>query len=224
MCLDYADFIPWKNKRPASPFFHPAKPRSSVVLQLEAVRLDKAPVQIKSGYHIIKEEKVLCPDYIRGVLAVWFLRFWHFSLRNERMLPQPRLRMLKWSPADKTSSARPRIGNLGKHLEQKEACRQNQAARQWSQSLQPSELAVRETCSINSPTFSRAFPAGQWRGTIMTGFRIKRCAHLQRRGCEWERRWDKGLLFRLTVGNCGRSVGVCEASPEQLLWQKKKKK
>lgn len=32
----------------------------------------KAPDQIKSGYHIIKEEKVLCPDYIRGVLAVWF--------------------------------------------------------------------------------------------------------------------------------------------------------
>lgn len=48
---------------------------SSVALQLQAVRPDMAPAEIKSGYHIIKEEKVQCPDYIRGVLAVWFLWF-----------------------------------------------------------------------------------------------------------------------------------------------------
>lgn len=63
---------------------------SFVLLLLQTVRPERAPVQIKSGYHIIKEEKVPCPDYIRGVLAVWFLRFWHFSLCNEQMLLRPR--------------------------------------------------------------------------------------------------------------------------------------
>lgn len=32
--------------------------------------------------------------------------------------------MLKWSPVDKTSLARPCIGNLGKYIEQKEASQQ----------------------------------------------------------------------------------------------------
>lgn len=32
--------------------------------------------------------------------------------------------MLKWSPVDKTSSAKPCIGNLGKYIEQKEASQQ----------------------------------------------------------------------------------------------------
>lgn len=48
---------------------------SFVLLFLQTVRPERAPVQIKSGYHIIKEEKVPCPDYIRGVLAVCFLWF-----------------------------------------------------------------------------------------------------------------------------------------------------
>lgn len=66
------------------------KSGSFVLLLLQTVRPERAPVQIKSGYHIIKEEKVPCPDYIRGVLAVCFLWFWHFSLCNEQMQPRPR--------------------------------------------------------------------------------------------------------------------------------------
>lgn len=58
----------------------------------------------------------------------------------------------------------------------------------------------------------------------MTGFRIKRCAHLQRRGCERGRRWDKGLPFRLTVGNCGRSARSVKRHPGNCCGKKKKKK
>lgn len=58
----------------------------------------------------------------------------------------------------------------------------------------------------------------------MTGFRIKRCAHLQRRGCEWGRRWDKGLPFRLTVGNSGRSARSVKRHPGNCCGKKKKKK
>lgn len=46
-----------------------------MLLLFQTVTPERAAVQIKSGYHIIKEEKVPCPDYIRGVLAVWFLWF-----------------------------------------------------------------------------------------------------------------------------------------------------
>lgn len=58
----------------------------------------------------------------------------------------------------------------------------------------------------------------------MTGFRIKRCAHLQRRRSEWGRRWDKGLLFGLTVGNCRRSAQSVKHHPGNSFGKKKKKK
>lgn len=57
----------------------------------------------------------------------------------------------------------------------------------------------------------------------MTGFRIKRCAHLQRR-CERERRWDKGLPFRLTAVNCGRSARSMKRHPGNCCGRKMKKK
>lgn len=57
----------------------------------------------------------------------------------------------------------------------------------------------------------------------MTGFRIKRCAHLQSKGCEQGRGRDKGLPFRLTVGNCGRSVRSVKRHPGNCFGKKKKK-
>lgn len=61
----------------------------------------------------------------------------------------------------------------------------------------------------------------------MTGFRIKRCAHLQRKGCEqgvggWGGGWDKGLPFRLTPGNCGRSARSVKRHPGNCCGKKKK--
>lgn len=98
--------------------------------------------------------------------------------------------MLKWSPPDKTSSA----GNacIWQSRQIRRAERERGASRPKgeqpdSASQSPRPLrggGGRETRSINSPTSAGAFPAGQWRGTIMTGFRIKRCAHLQRRRCD----------------------------------------
>lgn len=85
----------------------------------------------------------------------------------------------------------------------------------------------RETRSINSPTSAGAFPAGQWRGTIMTGFRIKRCAHLQRRRCDERgkrRTWDEGLAFGLTVGNCGRSARSVKRHPGNCYGKKNNQK
>lgn len=52
-----------------------------------------------------------------------------------------------------------------------------------------------------------AFPAGQWRGTIMTGFRIKRCATSTKKrrcgGVGGQRKGSGGCLTSgLTDGNC----------------------
>lgn len=133
------------------------KSGSFVLLFLQTVRPERAPVQIKSGYHIIKEEKVPCPDYIRGVLAVWFLRFWHFSLCNEQMPLRPRHECASEVRQTRHSQPGLALAIQANTWSRERAGRQRQAARQWSQSVRPSEPAVRETRSINSPTSAGLF-------------------------------------------------------------------
>lgn len=55
-----------------------------------------------------------------------------------------------------------------------------------------------------------------------TGFRIKRCAHLQRKreeGKEGDEEGEERGALRLTFENCGEVSAVHEASPRQPLWQ-----
>lgn len=141
--------------------------------------------------------------------------------------------MLKWSPPDKTSSA----GNARiwqsrqiRRAEREQGASRPKGEQPDSASQSPRPLrggGGRETRSINSPTSAGAFPAGQWRGTIMTGFRIKRCAHLQRRRCDERgerRRRDEGLAFGLTVGNCGRSARSVKRHPGNCYGKKNNQK
>lgn len=130
---------------------------SFVLLLLQTVRPERAPVQIKSGYHIIKEEKVPCPDYIRGVLAVCFLWFWHFSLCNEQMLPRPRHECASEVRQTRHSQSGLALAIQANTWSRERASQQRQAARQWKQPVRPSEPAVRETRSINSPTSAGLF-------------------------------------------------------------------